>query len=197
MTDSFMEDSAHVHRVVSDERDELIVVDAADNAIGTLSKAACHDGDGILHRAFSLFVFDEEDRLLLQRRAPGKRLWPGYWSNSCCSHPRSGESMTRAISRRLHEELGLACSLAKVFSFTYQARFGDAGSEHEHCTVFIGRSSEDPSVNANEIDAWRWIEGDALDEELSKDTQNTRFTPWFKIEWARLRGEFSDAVAAL
>lgn len=192
-----MEDSAHTHRVVSDERDELIVVDAADNAIGTLSKAACHDGDGILHRAFSLFVFDESGRLLLQRRAPGKRLWPGYWSNSCCSHPRSGESMEQAVGRRLHEELGLDCALTKLFSFTYQARFGSAGSEHEHCTVFVGRSGEDPTVNANEIDAWRWIDGDALDEELSKDTDDTCFTPWFKIEWERLRSEYVDTIAAL
>ena len=192
-----MEDSAHVHRVVSDERDKLIVVDAADNAIGTLSKAACHDGDGVLHRAFSLFVFDDAGRLLLQRRAPGKRLWPGYWSNSCCSHPRSGESMEQAIGRRLHEELGLTCPLARLFSFTYQARFGDAGSEHEHCTVYAGRCSDDPTVNANEIDAWRWIDGETLDAELSEDVDDVRFTPWFKIEWARLRGDYADTIADL
>ena len=190
-----MEDSAHASPVVSDDRDELILVDAEDNEIGTLDKAACHDGDGVLHRAFSLFVFDDAGRLLLQQRAGGKRLWPGYWSNSCCSHPRSGETMEQAIGRRLEEELGLSCPLARLFTFTYQARFGSLGAEHELCTVYAGRCSDDPTVNEHEISAWRWIDADALDAELAEDAD--RFTPWFRMEWARMREEFRDALADL
>ncbi|MEE4300863.1 MAG: isopentenyl-diphosphate Delta-isomerase [Pseudomonadales bacterium] len=192
-----MEDSAHGSPIVSDERDELILVDEADNEIGTLDKGACHDGEGVLHRAFSLFVFDHEDRLLLQQRAPGKRLWPGYWSNSCCSHPRSGETMEYAIARRLEEELGLTCSLTRLFTFTYHARFREAGSEHELCTVYAGRCSEDPRVNEHEISAWRWITPEELDAELAADEDGERFTPWFHIEWRRLRGDFRDAIADL
>ena len=92
------------HRIVSSEAEELILVDGEDNETGYLSKAACHDGDGVLHRAFSLFLFDSAGRLLLQQRAATKRLWPGFWSNSCCSHPRRGESMEVATSRRLRDE---------------------------------------------------------------------------------------------
>ena len=99
------------HRIVSSESEELILVDRADNEIGFISKADAHDGAGILHRAFSLFLFNDEGELLVQQRAPGKRLWGGYWSNSCCSHPRRGESMLTATGRRLEEELNLAADL--------------------------------------------------------------------------------------
>lgn len=187
-----MEDSAQASPIVSDERDELILVDEADNAIGTLDKGACHDGEGVLHRAFSLFIFDDESRLLLQQRAPGKRLWPGYWSNSCCSHPRSGETMGQAVDRRLAEELGLACALQRLFTFTYHARYGEEGSEYEHCTVYAGRSSATPVVNEHEISAWRWIAPASLDAELAADARGRRFTPWFRLEWQRLRQDFAD-----
>ena len=92
--------------------DALILVDSADRDVGRLSKARCHEGNGILHRAFSLLIFDGNGDLLIQQRAPGKRLWPLYWSNSCCSHPRSGETMEEATQRRLHEELGISCQIA-------------------------------------------------------------------------------------
>ncbi|MDH5246330.1 MAG: isopentenyl-diphosphate delta-isomerase, partial [Betaproteobacteria bacterium] len=89
------------HRIVSSEREELILVDEDDNEVGHLSKADCHDGQGRLHRAFSVFLFNDAGELLLQQRGRSKRLWPGYWSNSCCSHPRRGESLEIATSRRL------------------------------------------------------------------------------------------------
>ena len=192
-----MVDPGPASPVVSDESDLLIVVDEADNPLGTLDKAACHDGDGVLHRAFSLFVFDGAGRLLLQQRAAGKRLWPGYWSNSCCSHPRSGETLDHAVTRRLEEELGLACPLRHLFTFTYHARFGAAGSEHELCAVYAGRSDAAPRVNEHEISAWRWIEPEALDAELAADPAGERFTPWLRIEWERLRSEHAPALRAL
>ena len=126
------------HRIVSSEGEELILVDRADNEIGFISKADAHDGAGVLHRAFSLFLFNDAGELLLQQRAPGKRLWGGYWSNSCCSHPRWGEDIDAAAHRRLGEELGIRATLRPLFKFQYQAHFGERGSEHELCTVYVG-----------------------------------------------------------
>ena len=103
--------------------------------------------------------------------------------------------MEYAIGRRLQEELGLSCPLARLFTFTYHARFGSAGAEHELCTVYAGRGSSDPVVNEHEISAWRWIAPEALDAEL--DEAPDRFTPWFRLEWARLRADFRDALADL
>lgn len=178
------------HQIVSFDDDPLILVDAQDREIGVLDKATAHDGDGILHRAFSLFVFNPHGELLLQQRAADKRLWPGFWANTCCSHPRRGEAIEDAIDRRLHEELGMRCALEFLFKFQYQARFGQAGSEHELCHVFAGCSMDPPQVNATEIAAVRWISPAALDAEM--DQNSGQFTPWLKIEWQRLRREHAD-----
>ena len=175
--------------------DALILVDEADREVGHLSKAKCHDGQGVLHRAFSLLIFNDAGELLLQQRAPSKRLWPGYWSNSCCSHPRRAESMETAIHRRLYEELGLRCPLQFLFKFQYQAQFESAGSEQELCSVFIGRSSDPVRADPAEILAWRWIDPEALQAELAVDAN--KFTPWFKLEWARIWQDHRAAVLAL
>jgi isopentenyl-diphosphate delta-isomerase len=177
------------------DAEALILVDEADREVGHLSKAKCHDGQGVLHRAFSLLIFNGEGQLLLQQRAPSKRLWPLYWSNSCCSHPRQAESMETAIHRRLYEELGLRCPLQFLFKFQYQAQFESAGSEQELCSVFIGRSSDPVRTDPNEILAWRWIHPEALQAELAG--QADRFTPWFKLEWARIWRDHRTDVAAL
>ena len=145
---------------VSFDSELLILVDENDNEIGNKSKAECHDGQGILHRAFSLFIFNAEGKLLLQQRSADKRLWPKYWSNSCCSHPRQGESMDEAIQRRLHQELGMTSTLKFLYKFQYQAPFGDLGSEHELCWVYIGYSEDKVRANENEIAAWRFIDPD-------------------------------------
>ena len=105
------------HRIVSSESEELILVDTMDRAVGRLSKAECHDGDGRLHRAFSVFLFNDAGELLLQQRGLDKRLWPGYWSNSCCSHPRSGETLDVATERRLQDELNFSTPLEHVYFF--------------------------------------------------------------------------------
>lgn len=180
-------------RVVSFDDEPLILVDADDRELGYLPKAEAHVGQGVLHRAFSLFVFNPQGELLLQQRAPGKRLWPGYWSNTCCSHPRRGESMEKAIHRRLHEELGLSTELAFLFKFQYQAQYDAAGAEHELCSVYAGHSAVRPRVNVNEISAWRYIAPSALEAEMAADPD--AFTPWFKIEWARIRREHPEVLA--
>ena len=183
-----------VSRVVSSEDEELILVDADDREQGHLSKAACHDGTGVLHRAFSAFLFNAAGELLLQQRAESKRLWPGYWSNSCCSHPRRGESMAIATQRRLDEELNLAADLRFAYKFRYQASYGDLGSEHELCHVFLGSICDDVRPNAEEISAIRFVSADTLDRELSESPEH--FTPWFKLEWDALKTDHSAILEA-
>ena len=171
-------------RVVSSDDEQLILVDSHDREIGFLAKADAHLGRGTLHRAFSLFVFNPAGELLLQQRANGKRLWPGYWSNSCCSHPRRGETMDSAIHRRLQEELGLAAELEFLFKFRYRSQYDSHGAEHELCWVYAGRSAEWPRVNSHEIAAWRYVTPQALQGEIARAPET--FTPWFKREWTHI-----------
>lgn len=171
--------------VVSSDDDLLIVVDEDDNQVGFLDKRACHDGGGVLHRAFSIFVFNDRRELLLQRRAAEKRLWPGYWSNSCCSHPRAGERLDEAAARRLEEELGIVAELEYLYTFSYHAHYGDTGSEREVCSVFVGRSDGPVRANRREVAQWRWIVPADLDAELEQ--RPDEFTPWMKLEWPEVR----------
>jgi isopentenyl-diphosphate delta-isomerase len=176
--------------VVSDDSEPLILVDASDRVIGHAPKTACHDGEGMLHRAFSLFVFNPRGELLLQQRSAEKRLWPGHWSNTCCSHPRRGEAMEEAVQRRLQQELGFACALEYLYKFRYRAAFGSVGSENEVCWVYAGATDAPIRSNGNEIAAWRFVAPAALDREI--DAAPERFTPWLKLEWQRLRTDFAD-----
>jgi len=180
------------HRIVSSEDEELILVDRDDNEIGYLSKALCHDRGGVLHRAFSLFLFNDSGELLLQKRGESKRLWPGFWSNSCCSHPRRGETMQIATLRRLSDELNIETSLEHVYQFCYTADFSDAGSENELCHVYLGAVRGDLQPNDSEISDVRFVSVRSLEVELAKFPE--RFTPWFKQEWQELTGKYRDRL---
>jgi len=180
------------HEVVSNEEEPLILVDEADREIGHLNKRECHDGDGVLHRAFSLFIFNSEGELLLQQRSAEKRLWPLFWSNSCCSHPRRGETMDVATRRRLEQELGMAANFNHLFTFQYHARYLDLGSESEICWVYIGLCDDPPRPNSTEISAVRWITANELDRELRE--QPEVFTPWSAEEWPRVRAAFRQTL---
>ena len=183
----------NAHRIVSSEAEELILVDAEDQETGYLSKAECHDAGGILHRAFSVFLFNADGELLLQQRSASKRLWPGYWSNTCCSHPRRGESMPVATARRLQDELNIEASLEFVYKFTYQAPYADKGAEHELCHVYVGQVGDDVRPNDHEIAALRYVAADKLLAELAAD--DGTFTPWFKMEWSTLVNQHRDVLA--
>jgi isopentenyl-diphosphate Delta-isomerase len=180
-----MNDFTDAASEIAGETDSLILVDEADQGVGHLSKVLCHAGRGVLHRAFSLLIFNAAGELLLQQRSASKRLWPLYWSNSCCSHPRSAEAMEAAIQRRLYEELGVRCPLHFLFKFQYQAQFDETGAEHELCSVFIGRCTDSVKVNRDEILDWRWVSPDTLQGELA-GPGGGNFTPWFRLEWSRI-----------
>ena len=185
----------HKNNVVSFDNEKLILVDENDNIIGYENKNTCHQGQGILHRAFSIFIFNDKKELLLQKRSAQKPLWGEYWSNTCCSHPRKGENYENATVRRLKEELGLECPMKFLYKFQYQAGFGNKGSENELCSVYIGKSNDEPIVNKNEIAEWKYVSMDDLDKDLQENSH--LYTPWFKMEWERLRTEFADEINKL
>jgi isopentenyl-diphosphate Delta-isomerase len=178
--------------LVSFDEEPLVLVNEDDDEVGFATKQRCHDGEGLLHRAFSVFLFSPEGAVLLQQRSAQKRLWPGRWSNTCCSHPRRGETLGGAVRRRLREELGLDAPVRFLFKFRYHARYDPGGAEHELCHVYAGPLTGRPAVNANEIAATTMMAADALDRELAARPQ--LYTPWLELEWPRIRAETWSAV---
>lgn len=179
-------------QVVSFDDEKLILVDENDNVSGYENKDLCHNGMGILHRAFSIFIFNKQNELLLQQRHSDKRLWGNFWSNTCCSHPRKGESYAEATVRRLKEEIGLETEMRYLYRFQYHAQFEDKGSENELCSVYIGHSDETPKINETEIMDWKFISIRELNRDLLLNPQ--RYTPWFKMEWERITKEYLDEI---
>jgi isopentenyl-diphosphate delta-isomerase len=165
---------------------KVILVDERDQEIGVSDKLAAHR-EGKLHRAFSIFIFNQKGEMLLQKRSlprsgsvsDKKYHSGGLWSNACCSHPRPGESMTAAAARRLHEELGITCDLKKAFDFIYLAPLNNQLVEHEFAHVFVGRYRGRVHPNADEVQEYRWVSPEALNRELLYHPK--RFTIWFKI----------------
>lgn len=183
------------HQQVSFDDELLIVVNEDDQIIDYLDKRTCHLGEGILHRAFSIFIFNSTGEVLIQKRSAQKHLWPLYWSNSCCSHPRKGEDLQNATSRRLAEELGISTPLKHIFTFQYHARYRDIGSEREVCAVLIGKSDMPIKVNPREVAEWKFISPNDLTRELALHPE--LYSPWFKMEWERMMIEHRPDIAAL
>ncbi len=175
---------------MSDVQQQVVLVDAQDNTLRVMEKIAAHS-EGVLHRAFSVFVVREragEHELLLQLRATGKYHFGGLWTNTCCGHPQLGESPVAAGLRRLPEEMNFTCPLRAIGSFIYRARSSNGLIEHELDHVLLGRfDDEPPAPNPDEADTARFIAFAALDRELA--AQPDRFTPWFAQGYALVKAE--------
>lgn len=160
---------------MADSQEWVVLVDGADRQVGTAEKLHAHR-EGMLHRAFSVFVLNSRREVLLQRRADGKYHTGGLWSNTCCGHPRPGEPLEEAARRRLEEEMGFRCELQRVGEFVYRAPLADGLEEHEYDHVFIGWYDGDPEPDPAEVSEWRWASAATLHRRLSAAPQ--AYTPW-------------------
>ncbi len=160
--------------------ERVILVDEQDRPRGSAGKLAAHRDGGLLHRAFSVFLFDGDGRMLLQQRAATKYHFPLLWTNACCGHPRPGEALIPAAQRRVREELGVEVDLEAVFAFVYSARDeGTALCEREYDHVLGGRLHSDPRPAAEEVAALEWREVSELAPDVER--RPARYTPWFRI----------------
>lgn len=167
--------------------DLLVLVDENDNELGVMEKLSIHRS-GMLHRAFSLFIFNSRSELLLQQRAADKYHSAGLWSNSCCSHPRYGESVPYALSRRLKEEMGIECAAHFKFSFIYKVDFNNGLTEHEFDHVYFGMTDQKPLPDEREVQAWRYVRMNELEEEIRHKPE--RFSEWMKICLPQVKAHF-------
>lgn len=158
--------------------DFLILVDENDQQWGKLEKLLVHEL-GLLHRAFSVFIFNTNGELLLQQRADSKYHSPGLWTNTCCSHPQFGEELSEAINRRIIEEMNMECETEFAFSFVYKASFENGLTEHEFDHVYFGISDDEPKPVASEVKNWKYIS--LIDLELDVKTNPAKYTEWMKI----------------
>ena len=163
--------------------EQVILVDEQDRPIGLMEKQAAHIGPH-LHRAFSVFIFNSKGELLLQQRALSKYHSPGLWTNTCCSHPRAGESLEEATSRRLKEEMGMSCPIHEVYTFIYMAPVGQGLTEHEFDHVFIGQSDDIPAINTEEVASWKYMSIDDLEKDI--ELYPGLYTEWFKITFEEM-----------
>ncbi len=160
------------------KEEQVVLVNENDEKIGLMPKQEAHE-KGLLHRAFSVFVFNEKNELMLQQRALNKYHSPGLWTNTCCSHQRDGETSLEAGKRRLFEEMGFSTDLKETTSFIYKAPFDNGLTEHELDHILIGNFEGTPDFNTEEVASWKWMNL----EEVKKDIQNNPevYTAWFKI----------------
>ena len=162
--------------------EEVVLVDINGNEVGTMEKMKVHQL-GYLHRAFSIFLFNEAGDLLLQKRASGKYHSGGLWTNTCCSHQRMGETNLEAGARRLQEEMGFETPLEELFSFIYKAPFDNGLTEHELDHVLLGHHNAVPEINTEEVASWKWMDLDQVAKEII--TMPDQYTVWFKIIFDR------------
>lgn len=156
----------------------VILVDENDQQIGLMEKIEAHQ-KALLHRAFSVFIYNDKNELMIQQRALHKYHSPGLWTNTCCSHQRKGESNIEAGKRRLFEEMGFTTNLQETISFIYKAPFDNGLTEHEYDHVLVGKYNDNPNPNPEEVSSWRWISLETLQQYIEKHPEN--YTEWFKI----------------
>lgn len=163
---------------ISMKEEKVILVNERDEQIGLMPKMEAHE-KALLHRAFSVFIFNNENELMLQQRALNKYHSPGLWTNTCCSHQRDGETNIEAGKRRLEEEMGFVVDLQESISFIYKAPFDNGLTEHEYDHVLLGKYNDRPAINADEVASWKWMPL----EEVKADIllQPDIYTEWFKV----------------
>jgi isopentenyl-diphosphate delta-isomerase len=167
--------------------EKVVLVDTDDRPLGTMEKMEAHQ-KAVLHRAFSIFVLNAKQELLLQQRAWTKYHSPGLWTNTCCSHQREGETNLEAGNRRLMEEMGMTVALEELFTFIYKAPFDNGLTEHELDHVMLGHSDEQPQINPEEVADYQWKSIYAIKTDLKKNPD--RYTVWFAIIFER----FADQI---
>ena len=168
-------------------KEMVILVDKNDNQLGLMEKIEAHK-KAVLHRAFSVFILNDNNELLLQRRALSKYHSPGLWTNTCCSHPRDGESVINAGIRRLREEMGFETEINNLFSFIYKAEFDNGLTEHELDHVLLGRYNKAPLINKLEVSDWKWTNIEFLKKDVVINPD--LYTVWFKIIFQQFYKKF-------
>jgi len=160
-------------------KDLLLVVDRKDKIIDRRTKNECHQNPGILHRAFSIFIFNRQTKLLLQKRSKLKLLWPLFWSNTCCSHPKNGQNLEVLGKKRLVEELGFSCQLTYLDKINYRFCFGNIGCEREITHVLVGQFDGRVKPNPEEVAEINWVSLQDLKKDFKKNPNI--YTPWLKL----------------
>ena len=158
--------------------EQVVLVNEKDEQIGLMAKMEAHE-KAVLHRAFSVFIFNSKNELMLQQRAAHKYHSPLLWTNTCCSHQRDGESNIQAGTRRLQEEMGFECDLKETTSFIYKAPFDNGLTEHELDHIMVGYYENPPVINPGEVEAWKWMPLEAVKSDIK--LQPSLYTAWFKI----------------
>ncbi|MBW2960824.1 isopentenyl-diphosphate Delta-isomerase [Mesonia aestuariivivens] len=158
--------------------EKVILVNEQDEQVGLMEKIEAHE-KALLHRAFSVFVYNDQGEVMLQQRALSKYHSPGLWTNTCCSHQREGETNIDAGKRRLMEEMGFTTDLEETISFIYKAPFDNGLSEHEYDYILIGKYNGEPTINPAEVAAWKWMNLEEVKKDLKENPSN--YTAWFKI----------------
>ena len=159
-------------------QEDIILVDENDQETGFAEKIEAHR-QGLLHRAFSIFIFNDKKEWLIQQRADGKYHSPNLWTNTCCGHPRKGEKTYEAALRRLNEEMGFGCPIQKIFDFTYYTDFGNGLFEHELDYVYAGKWNGQPLPNDNEVKSWKWVTPKSVISDVEENPEN--YTYWFRL----------------
>ena len=172
-------------------QEQVVLVDPRGREIGVEEKLKAHR-EGKLHRAFSVFIFNTQRELLLQKRAKTKYHSAGLWTNACCSHPRPGETYHHAAKRRLKEEMGFECELTGLFSFIYHAKLENNLFEHELDHVFVGYYDGQPAPNPDEVADWKWMKIDALTRDVRENPEH--YTYWFKLVLNRVLKQYDKAI---
>lgn len=174
---------------MSEKEDLLTLVDSDDRSWGKLEKSLVHRL-GLLHRAFSVFVFNSKGELLLQQRAITKYHSGGLWTNTCCSHPLFGEETSHAIERRLNEEMGLRCDTEFAFKFQYKVGLDNGMTEHELDHVYFGFSDQQPNPSDHEVMNWKYQDIKTIETDLKKNPD--QYTEWFKICFAQVKDHYNN-----